>query len=216
MRALERDASLKVRAQAALVLGQRGAREALPTLLHALRADESPAVRIAAASALARVGDAGGKEPLEAAARADPDPGVRTAAQKALADLVSSASRALALDDPQGRGGAAARSALKESLTRHLRKQGFTVVGPDEAAGYRLKPSVLELETEQAGGKLHISVKASVVAVDFQGRMVAMVEGSARLRTASGPAAGSHEQLAARALDAAAVTLSEDLAVRLR
>jgi len=216
LRALDADSSLKVRAQAALVLGQHGGREALPTLLHALRADESPAVRIAAASAVARLGDLSGREPLEAAARADPDPGVRTAAERALADLASSAVRALALDDPQGRGDAAARSALKESLTRHLRRQGFTVVGPDKAAGYRLKPSVLELETEQAGGRLLIVVKASVVAVDSRGRMVAMVEGSARLRTASGPAAGSHEQLAARALDAAAVTLSEDLAARLR
>jgi HEAT repeat protein len=215
LEALQSDSSLKVRTQAALVLGQRGAREAVPALTRALAADESPAVRIAAASGLARLADIAGKEPLEAASRADPDGAVRAAAQKALAELLSATSRAVALDEPQGRAGdAAARAALKDSLARHLRRQGFSVVGALEPAGYRLKPSVLELEISIAGGKTTIAVKASVVAVDSQGKMAAMVEGGARLR-ATGGTAGS-AQLAARALDAAAVSLSEDLAARLR
>lgn len=213
--ALRSDSSLKVRTQAALVLGQRGAREAVPALTQALASDESPAVRIAAASALVRLGDIAGKEPLEAASRADPDGAVRAAAQRALAELLAANSRAVALDDPQGRAGdEAARAALKDSLTRHLRRQGFAVVGATEPAGYRLKPSVLELEISSAGGRTIIAVKASVVAVDSQGKMAAMVEGGARLR-ATGGSIGS-AQLAARALDAAALTLSEDLAARLR
>jgi ABC-type uncharacterized transport system YnjBCD ATPase subunit len=187
----------------------------VPALTQALAADEAPAVRIAAASALARLGDIAGKEPLEAAARADPDGSVRGAAQRALSELLAAASRAVALDDPQGRAGdAAARAALKESLTRHLRRRGFSVVGAADPAGYRLKPSVLELEITSGGGKITISVKASVVAVDSQGKMAAMVEGGALLRATGGSVGPA--QLSARALDAAAVTLSDDLAARLR
>lgn len=215
LEALRSDPSLKVRTQAALVLGQRGAREAVPALTHALATDGSPAVRIAAAAGLARLADIAGKEPLEASSRADPDAAVRAASQRALAELLQATSRSLALDDPQGRAGdAAARAALKDSLARHLRRKGFAVVGALEPAGYRLKPSVLELEISVAGGKTTIAVKASVVAVDSQGKMAAMVEGGARLR-ATGGSVGS-AQLAARALDAAAVSLSDDLAERLR
>lgn len=217
IQALDRDPSMKVRTQAALVLAQRNARTAIPALVHALSADESAAVRIAAASALARLSDLAAKEPLEAAGRADPDPGVRSAASRALGELLASSSRALALDEPQGElAGPAARAALHEALSRHLRRQGFAVVAGHEPAGYRLKPSVLELDVAQAGGKLTISVKVSVVAVDSQGRMAAMVEGGARLRARGGQAGGGPDQLAARALDAAAVSLSEDLAARLR
>lgn len=217
LRALLRDPSLKVRTQAALVLGQRGAREAVPALVQALAGDESPAVRVAAATALGRLGDAAARDSLEAASRADPDSGVREAAARAHAELAAMATRAVALDEAQGaRAGPEARAALREALTRHLRKQGFSVVGPSEPAGYRLKPSVLEIDVAQAGGKVSIAVKVSVVAVDSQGRMAAMVEGGARLRAAGGTAGQAPEQLAVRALDAAAVSLAEDLAARLR
>ncbi|HEY7724377.1 MAG TPA: HEAT repeat domain-containing protein [Anaeromyxobacteraceae bacterium] len=217
IQALQRDPSMKVRTQAALVLAQRGARQALAVLTRALAADESPAVRIAAAAALARLADIAAREPLEAARTADPDPAVRSAASRGLADLLASSNRSLSLDEAQGRAGDdAARAALHESLARHLRRQGFAVVGPGAAAGFRLKPAVLELEITHGGGKLAISVKASVVAVDSQGRVVAMVEGGARLRATGGVKESAQKQLAARALDAAAVSLSEDLAARLR
>ena len=49
IRALRNDTSLKVRTQAALVLGQRGAAEAVPALREAVARDEAPAVRLAAA-----------------------------------------------------------------------------------------------------------------------------------------------------------------------
>lgn len=216
MAALRSDASLKVRTQAALVLGSRGARQAVPALGHALASDESPAVRIAAAAALARLGDLGGRDPLEAASRADPDLTVRSAAARALAELLAASARSVTVEEAQGQGGAAARQALQEALARHLRRQGFAVVGPGEAAGYRLKASVLELDVSQAGGRTIIAVKASVVAVDSQGKMAAMVEGGARLRASGGSSAAAQEQLSERALDAAAVSLSEDLAARLR
>lgn len=216
--ALRGDPSLKVRTQAALVLASRGAREAVPALTHALAADEAPAVRMAAAAALARLGDAAGREPLETASRADPDAGVRGAAARAFAELQAASSRSVVLDETRGEaGGAGAREALREALARHLRKQGFAVVGPGEPAGYRLKASVLELDVSQSGGKTVIAVKASVVAVDSQGKMAAMVEGGARLRASGGGStAAAQKQLSEKALDAAAVSLSEDLAARLR
>ena len=216
--ALRGDSSLKVRTQAALVLGSRGAREAVPALTRALATDDAPAVRMAAAAALARVGDASGAEPLEAASRADPDAGVRTAAARAFAELRAASSRSVFLDETRGEaGGAGAREALREALARHLRKQGFAVVGPGEPAGYRLKASVLALDVSQSGGKTVIAVKASVVAVDSQGKMAAMVEGGARLRASGGGSTvAAQKQLSEKALDAAAVSLSEDLAARLR
>jgi hypothetical protein len=217
IQALQGDPSMKVRTQAALVLAQRGARQALAVLTRALAADESPAVRIAAAAALARLADVAAREPLEAAKAADPDPAVRSAAARGLTDLLAVSNRALALDEAQGRAGdEAARAVLHDSLARHLRRQGFAVVGPGDAAGFRLKPAVLELEVTQGGGKLAISVKASVVAVDSQGRVVAMVESGAQLRASGSVKESAQKQLAARALDAAAVSLSEDLAARLR
>jgi len=214
--ALQDDSSLKVRTQAALVLGARGARQAVTALGHALASDEAPSVRIAAAAALARLGDLAGREALEAASRVDPDAAVRHAADKALSELLAASVRSVALEEAHGEGGAAAREALREALARHLRKQGFAVVGPGEAAGYRLKASVLELDVSQSGGRTVIAVKASVVAVDSQGRMAAMVEGGARLRASGGSSAAAQKQMAERALDAAAVNLSEDLAARLR
>jgi len=214
--ALQTDPSLKVRTQAALLLGTRGARQAVPALGNALAGDDAPAVRIAAAAALARLGDLAGRELLEAASRADPDTAVRNAAAKALSELLAASIRSVSLEEAHGEGGAAAREALREALARHLRKQGFAVVGSGEVAGYRLKTSVLELDVSQSGDRTVIAVKASVVAVDSLGKMAAMVEGGARLRTSGGSSAAAQKQLTERALDAAAVNLSEDLAARLR
>src|SRR5512145_3502775 len=71
IRALRTDSSLKVRAQAAIILGQRGAREAVGSLADAARNDASEAVRLAAVSALAKIGDPAGKGAIEAALRDD-------------------------------------------------------------------------------------------------------------------------------------------------
>src|SRR5512145_2180849 len=83
MRALRSDSSLKVRAQAAIILGQRGAREAVGALADAARNDSSEAVRLAAVSALAKIGDPAGKGAIEAALR-DDDQRVRAAAERAM------------------------------------------------------------------------------------------------------------------------------------
>ena len=80
IRALKGDSSLKVRTQAAIVLGQRGAQEAVRALRDAVAADRAAAVRIAAVTALAKIGDRSARSTLKLAAQADPDESVRRAA----------------------------------------------------------------------------------------------------------------------------------------
>src|SRR5512141_1028569 len=87
IRALRRDSSLKVRTQAAVVLGQRGAVEAVSALREAVATDDAAAVRLAAIPALGRIRDHSARPTLRAAAEADPDASVRRAAAKAVEEL---------------------------------------------------------------------------------------------------------------------------------
>jgi len=220
--ALGKDRSLKVRAQAALILGQRGAVDAVPALVAALTEDREEAVRIAAAAALGKIGDPTAREALDAARRSDPDGEVRAAAARALANLAPRARggarrHRVTVEEAQGKGGDAARSALHAALARHLAQRGFQVVGADEGATYRIKPSVLSIDVSEGAGNVVIAVKAAAVAVDEDGRMAAMIETGARLKATGTNLSGqAQDQLSARALDAAARTLSEDLAAQLR
>jgi len=220
--ALRTDRSLKVRAQAALILGQRGAVDAVPALIAALTQDREEAVRIAAAAALGKIGDPTAREPLDSARRSDPDGDVRAAAARALMDLSPRARpgarrRVVTVEEAQGKGGGAARDALYASLARYLAQHGFQVVGADEGATYRIKPSVLSIDVSEGAGNVVIAVKAAAVAVDEDGRMAAMIETGARLKASGTNLSGSaQDHLSARALDAAARTLSEDLAAQLR
>jgi hypothetical protein len=219
--ALRKDSSLKVRTQAALVLGQRGAVDAVPALTTALLEDRAPAVRIAAAAALGRIGDPSALQGLEGAERDDDDEDVREAAGRALAELRSRGAknidrRSLAVEEATGKGGPVARKALRTALERQLNQAGFTLVEPEEAA-FRIKPSVISVETSESGGKLFVSVKAAAVAVGLDGRMAAMIQGGARVKaTGARPSEAMQEQLSATALEATARTLSEDLASQLK
>jgi Holliday junction resolvase len=211
--ALRSDKSLKVRVQAAFVLAQRGARVAVPVLQEALSEDGAVAVRVAAATALGRIGGPGVAAALRAASARDRDATVRTAAAQALDEVLRGA-RTVSVEAVQGgKGDRETREKLKRALVHHLQQQGFAVVDGGAAAGYRLKPSVLALEQAQKGTWLVVEVKASVIAIDGQGRIAAIVEGGARARTvASGHPAG---RLTAQAFEAAARSISEDLARRL-
>jgi hypothetical protein len=215
-RALRSDPSLKVRVQAAIVLGQRAQASAVPALCEALAQDRERVVRLAVVGSLARIGCARAREALEEASRSDADPEVRDAAARALA---ASAPRgeamAFSIEEPGGKAGApAARAALRDSLARHLRSRGFSVV--ERGGGYRLKPSLLRLDVESGAAGTVIAVTASLVAVDGQGRMAAMLEGGARLKATGTLPGGAIERYSARAVDAAARTLCDDLAARLR
>ena len=219
--ALRNDSSLKVRAQAALVLGQRGAVDAVPALTTALLEDRAPAVRIAAAAALGRIGDPSALQALAGAERDDADEEVREAAGHAVAELRSRSKRSvdrrnLAVEEATGKGGPVARKALRAALARQLERAGFALVEPDQAA-FRVKPSVISVETSENGGKLFVSVKAAAVAVGLDGRMAAMIQGGARVKaTGARRSEAVEEQLSVTALEAAARTLSEDLASQLK
>jgi hypothetical protein len=210
--ALRSDRSPKVRAQAAIVLGQIGGDVAAEALATALGQDGEPAVRLAAAGALSRIGGAKAKAALAVAARDDPDERVRESALRAGRALSPRPSTlAFSIEKTGGKAGHdSTRRAFRESIARHLRARGYEVVEGGE--GYRLKPSLLRVDVEEGGGTTVIAVKASLVAVDGTGRMAAMLEGGARLKATGRLASGAVEAYAARAVDAAARTLCEDLA----
>jgi len=123
----------------------------------------------------------------------------------------------VSVEEAQGKGGGAVRGALHAALAHHLAQRGFQVVGADEGAQYRIKPSVLSIDVSEGAGSVVIAVKAAAVAVDEDGRMAAMIETGARLKASGTNLSGeAQDQLSARALDAAARTLSEDLAAQLK
>jgi len=209
IRALRKDSSLKVRTQAAIILGQRGAVEAVPSLRDAVASDDSAAVRLAAVAALAKIRHRSARPTLRAAADADPDLSVRKAAAKAVDEL---GPMSFSIEEPSGTGGAAARAALRDGLQRNLRERGFVVV---EQGGMRLKASILKVDVDAKGGKTTIAVKASLVAVDDDGRMAAMLEGGARLSANGTIPEKKLGAYSAKALEATAKTLCEDLAAKL-
>jgi len=220
--ALKQDPSLKVRAQAALLLGQRGGPAVIPALAASLGGDPSAAVRTAAAAALGRIGDALARDALTRAQRSDGDAEVRLAAGRALDDLLERSRaharpRSVAVEDVQGKGTLADKGALRDALLRHLADRGFPSAAPGEAATFRVKASVLAIDVLQSGGKVSIDVKASAVAVEEGGRMAAMSEGAAHLKTQGTSLTREREQqLSARALEAAARILSDEIALELK
>jgi len=217
LRALRSDPSLKVRTQAAIVLGQGGAPEAIPALRDAVAHDEAPAVRVAAIAALARLGGAAARAAIEPA-RGDPDESVRAAAERALGPGPAAPRRrgalAFSVEEPTGEaGGREARAALRAAIERSLRERGHAVVASGGA--YVLKPAVERVEVSSAGGATVVAVKASLVAVDAAGR-IELLEGGARLRASGAVDGSAASRYAARALEAAARTLCDDLSARLR
>lgn len=218
IRALRSDSSLKVRAQAAIILGQRGASEAVGALADAARNDSSEAVRLACVSALAKIGDPAGKGAIEAAL-GDDDARVRAAAEKAMQAFAgigpaAPGSVSVLLEDPTGKGDAALHAEFRGALERHLRARGFNVV----ARGQRfiLRASVLKVDVEKQDGKTVVAVRASLIAVDGKGTMTAMLEGGAKLRAVGTVSGAQVPKYAAKAMDATAQTLTDDLKGRLQ
>src|SRR6266542_2538272 len=177
IQALRKDSSLKVRTQAAIILGQRTIAEAVSALREAVATDQAAAVRLAAVGALGKIRDRSARPTLRAAADADSDAAVRKAAQKALEDL---GPLSFSIDEPGGTGSAAARGALRDALTNELRERGFAVV---DRGGMRLKAAVLE--------------------------------GGARLSASGAIPEAKLGIYSAKALEATAKTLCEDLAAKL-
>lgn len=205
IRALRKDSSLKVRTQAAIVLGQRNAREAVPALREAVAEDGAASVRIAAVAALAKIGDRRARPTLRLASAADPDDAVRRAAARALARF---GPLAVGVDEPAGPS--SVRGAFHDALVRELRTRGFSL---SDRPDLRLKPSV-KLEVDEKGGKTVIAVRTSLAMVDGDGR-VDLVEAGARA-TVSG-AVPDHKlaSYSGKAIDAAVRALCDDLAGKL-
>jgi hypothetical protein len=217
IRALRSDSSLKVRAQAAIILGQRGAREAVGALADAARNDSSEAVRLSAVSALAKIGDPAGRGAIEAALQ-DDDERVRAAAEKALQGFagfgpVAPGSISVLLEEATGKGDAALRSEFRSALERHLKERGFSVVARGQK--YVLRPSVLKVDVEKQDGKTVVAVSASLLAIDGKGTMTAMLQGGARLKAVGAASGAQIPKYAAKAMDAAAKSLTEDLKEKL-
>jgi hypothetical protein len=221
VRALESSSSLKVRSQAALVLGQLGAVQAGPALRRAALSDPAPAVRIAAVAALARLGVDQAAETLMEVEKADADAGVRASATGALAELRSPAAPsgvprtglAVSIEEVAGSGGGPAdRLALRDALGRRLEEAGFLV---QHDGGLRLKPSIVKLDVAQAGPRTEVAIRAELVAVEGGGRMAAMLEGSARLAATGVRNDRDLGVVSVRAADAVAKVLVDDLAARL-
>jgi hypothetical protein len=203
--ALRKDSSLKVRTQAAIVLGQRGAPEAVQALREAVAEDRAASVRIAAVTALAKIGDRRARPTLRHASAADPDGAVRAAATQA---LVALGPIAFAIDEPEAPP--SARGPFREALERHIRTRGFSI---SERGDLRLKP-VLKLDVDEQGGKTVIAVRTTLALIDGDGR-VDMMEAGARA-TVSGTVPDHRiPGYSAKAIDAATRALCDDLAAKL-
>jgi hypothetical protein len=219
LRALKKDGSHKVRTQAALVLGREKVREAVPALCQALTTDDSESVRIAAATALGRIGDIAGRRSLEEARHTDPDPRVRAAAEKALEALAERSvgvGSSLDIEGPTGEGSNEARGSLGTALAKHLKAKGFVTQGGGRAV-YRVKPTIQSLQVKAEGNQISVTVQVTVVAIESDGRVAAMLQSGARLKASGARSSPALEaKLSEQALDAAARTLSDDLASKLQ
>ncbi len=205
IRALRRDSSLKVRTQAAIVLGQRGAAEAVQALREAVAEDGAASVRIAAVTALAKIGDRRARPTLRHASAADPDDAVRRAATRALAGF---GPLALTVEEPSGPS--SLRETFQDMLERELKARKFAL---SDDADLRLKPTV-KLDTEDRGGKTVISVRTTLAMVDGDGR-VELLEAGARATVTGVVPEGKVAVYAAKAIDAAVRTLCDDVAQKL-
>ena len=203
--ALQHDDSLKVRTQAAIVLGQRGAREAIEALRQAATSDDSAAVRLAAIGALVKLRAKAARPTLQNVREADPEESVRAAAKKALDALGSSGVR---IEEPTGT--ASMREPMKAALATRLRAMGFDI---DDAGEVKLKPKIT-VDVSHDGGRTIIAVKTTVVVVDADGHLDA-IDGSAKA-TVNGTL--PDDRLLAtsgKVVDAALGPVCQDLAARL-
>jgi HEAT repeats len=204
IRALRRDSSLKVRTQAAIVLGQRSAAEAVQALREAVSEDRAAAVRIAAVTALAKIGDRRARPTLRHASAADPDDAVRSAAARALAGL---GPIALAIAEPAGPP--SLRGAFRDALAHELRARGFSL---SEPADLRLRPTV-EVHLDARAGKTVITIRTTLAVVDADGR-VDLLEAAARATVAGAVPESKLAAVSSRAVEAAARALCDDVAAK--
>jgi hypothetical protein len=200
--ALRDDPSLKVRTQAAIVLGQHGSPEAISALREAVARDKAAAVRLAAISALGRLQARPARLTLQAAAQADPEAAVRSAAARAVAAL---GPVTLTVEAASGSSGAL----LSEAVARQLKDRGLSV-GP--SGELLVKPRVT-IEIAESGGRTTFEAKASLVVVDGDGR-IDLLETKARAAVAGAVVESRRAAFVTRLVEAAGRGLGDDLAVK--
>jgi hypothetical protein len=201
--ALRRDPSLKVRTQAAIVLGQRSSPESIGALREAVAGDTAPSVRLAAVSALGRLQARVARGTLQAAAQADPDGAVRIAAVRAMAALGP-----VTLSVEEGSGPSGQR--LGAAVTAQLRQRGLEVVQQGEL---KVKPKVT-VDVSEAGGKTSFEARASLVVIDGDGR-IDLLETRAKATVAAAVPEARRPPYVQKVVDAAGKGLGDDLAARL-
>jgi hypothetical protein len=181
--ALRGDPSYKVRAQAAIVLGNLKDRRGVPLLLGALR-DHEPAVRIVAASSLGRLGDPSALDGLRAS-MADVELPVRTAAGKAIAAIEAArdsgrsvggssvGSRRIALDVSPTMGSMGDPKLARyahDKLLSHLRLLRNVTLTPEPgAARYFIDTTITKLTavTFGKGSRVNIECDVSVIIATY-------------------------------------------------
>jgi len=203
--ALQHDDSLKVRTQAAIILGQRGAHAAIPALRKAVAGDDSAAVRIASIGALTKLKARSARPTLQAALETDPEESVRAAAKRALASLGSTSVR---VDEPTGTE--SAREPVRTSLTNHLRDMGYNI---SDSGEIRLKPKVA-LEVTEDGGRTVISVRLAITVVDADNHLD-LVDGNARATVNGTLPEARLAATSAKVIDAAMQSVGQNLAAKL-
>jgi hypothetical protein len=203
--ALQHDDSLKVRTQAAIILGQRGARDAIPALRQACTNDDSAAVRLAAIGALLKLRAKAAQPTLVNVRDTDPEESVRAAAKRALDQLGGASVR---IEDPTGT--ASMRQPMKAALAARLSALGFSV---SDSGDIKLKPKVL-VDVTEGGGKTVIAVKASVVVVDADGHLD-MIDGTAKASVAGSLSEDRLTATSGKVVEAALGPVCQDLAAKL-
>jgi hypothetical protein len=198
--ALRNDGSLKVRTQAAIVLGQRGSPEAIAALREAVAGDQAPSVRLAAVSALGRLVARGSRLTLQAAAQADPDAAVRTAAVKA---LVALGPVTLTIEEAGGPSG----PRLSAAVAGQLRERGLSVADQGEL---RVRPK-LTLAISEAGGRTTFEARASLAVVDGDGR-IDLLETKAKATVNGAVTEARRGAYLQKVVEAAGKGLGDDLA----
>lgn len=201
--ALRADPSLKVRTQAAIVLGQRRSPEAVRALRRAVAEDPATAVRLAAVSALGRLEATQARFTLQVAAQADPDPAVRAAAARALAALGPVTLTVEVAGGPSG-------ARLSEALSRQLSERGMALATNGEL---RLQPKV-NVDVADGGGRTTFEAHASLVVVDGDGRLD-LLESRAKATVAGAVPEARRGAYVLKVVEAAGRGLGDDLANKL-
>lgn len=201
--ALRSDDSLKVRTQAAIVLGQHGSPEAIKALREAVAEDQAASVRLAAISALGHLEAREARLTLQASAQADPDPAVRAAAARAVASLGPVTLTVEVASGPSG-------PRLSEALSRQLRERGLSLARRGEL---RLQPKV-DVDVSESAGRTTFEARASLVVVDGDGRMD-MLETRARASVAGTVPESRRGGYVIKVVEAAGRGLGDELAVKL-